>query len=41
MNKKIQYQFDLEVHRVYIEIMLACRVEIWWKRGKDQIATKK
>ncbi len=41
MLRAYQYQFDIEISRVHLEIPFQCTVELWWKKGNKKITTKK
>lgn len=43
MNRQLQYQFELEIHRVYLKIPFSCVVQCWWRRKgkKTKIETLK
>lgn len=41
MLRSYQYQFDLDLDRVHLEIPFACAVELWWRKGNKKITTKR
>jgi hypothetical protein len=40
-NPSLYYEFELKVHRIYLELDSVCDVQFWWRRGKNKATSKK
>jgi hypothetical protein len=38
--ESLYYEFELNLHRLYLEIDSPCNVQIWWKRSKHKTMSK-
>ena len=37
----LYYEFELKVHRVYLDVEFMCDMQLWWKRNKNKVTSKK
>ena len=36
MNDSLYYEFEIQIHRIYVDIPIPCSLQIRWKKGKNQ-----
>jgi|JI6StandDraft_1071083.scaffolds.fasta_scaffold611623_1 hypothetical protein len=40
MQESLYYEFEINIHRIYVDIGFPCNMQVKWKKGKNQSSGK-